>query len=88
MPGKPCGETVVHEVFHAEGRAGQVPQAPTWLERLGQRGANLSEIDGVRKLLEGGKTACWQLRGGRVQRSGNKLFWRREMGRIAKAGNR
>ena len=59
-----------------------------WLERLGQRGANLFEIDGVRKLLEGGKTSSWQLRGGRVQRSGNKLFWRREMGRIAKAGNR
>jgi len=56
----------------------------SWLERMAYWGANHFEIEGVRKLVEAGSTACWQLRGGWVKRSKNKLFWVREMGRIAK----
>ena len=59
-----------------------------WLQGVGHPGGNLHEIDGVRKLLQGGQTASWQLRGGKVERSGNKLFWFREMGRIAKRAER
>ena len=55
-----------------------------WLEQVTYRGANYAEIEGVRNLVGVGGTACWQLRGGWVKRSKNKLFWVREMGRIAK----
>jgi len=59
-----------------------------WLGRRGYGGVSLVEVEGVRKSLVNGKTATWQLRGGWVRRSKNKLFWIRDMGRIAKRTQR
>ena len=57
----------------------------SWLGKRGYLGANLAEVEGVRRLLGGGKTAGWQMRGGgQVRRSGNKLAYVQERGRIAK----
>ena len=48
----------------------------SWLGKRGHPGANLAEVEGVRRLLVGGKTAGWQVRGGgQVRRSGNRLSW-------------
>ena len=48
----------------------------SWLGKRGYLGANLAEVEGVRRLLVGGKTAGWQVRGGgQVRRSGNRLSW-------------
>jgi hypothetical protein len=41
----------------------------SWLGKRGYLGANLAEVEGVRKLLGGGKTAGWQVRGGGQVRS-------------------
>lgn len=59
-----------------------------WLGGRGQAGASYAEIEGIRKNVVLGKSKGWQLKGGRVVRSKNKLFWVREMGRIAKGGER
>jgi hypothetical protein len=41
-------------------------------------------VEGVRNSVVSGKSVKWQLRGGWVRRSQNKLFWIRDIGRIAK----
>jgi len=57
-----------------------------WLTNQGYSGSSWVEIEGVRKLIEGGRTQKAQLRGDAgVGRSRNKLFWIRRMGLIAKA---
>ena len=57
-----------------------------WLSERGYFGASFAEVEGVRKLILGGPTSTWQLRGGAgVRRSGNKLFFLKQMGLIAKA---
>lgn len=57
----------------------------SWLGNQGHRGANFSEVEGIRRLLTGGGTAAWQLRhGAGVRRSQNKLFYINKMGLIAK----
>ena len=57
-----------------------------WLVERGYSGPSWGEIEGVRKLIQGGVTQKAQLRGGAgVGRSRNKLFWIRRMGLIAKA---
>lgn len=48
--------------------------------------SNFAEVEGVRKYVVMGKSSGWQFKGGRVVRSKNKLFWIKEMGRIAHAG--
>jgi tRNA(Ile)-lysidine synthetase-like protein len=57
-----------------------------WLGMRGHRGATFAEVEGVRKYVVMGKSSGWQFKGGRVTRSKNKLFWIKEMGRIAHAG--
>ena len=57
-----------------------------WLAKCGYLGPTFSEVEGVRKLISGGPTSAWQLRGGAgVRRSQNKLFYIKQMGLIAKA---
>ena len=58
----------------------------SWLGKRGYLGANLAEVEGVRNSVVSGKSVKWQLRGGWVRRSQNKLFWIRDIGRIAKRG--
>lgn len=56
-----------------------------WLADRGYAGPTFAEVEGLRRLLSGGPTAAWQLRqGAGVRRSGNKLFYLRKMGLIAK----
>jgi len=56
-----------------------------WLAGRGYEGPTFAEVEGVRKLISGGATQRWQLRGGaKVWRSQNKLFYDRQMGLIAK----
>lgn len=56
-----------------------------WLAERGYAAPSFAEVEGVRRLIPGGSTAAWQLRNGAgVRRSGNKLFYRKEMGLIAK----
>jgi len=56
-----------------------------WLMDRGYSGSSWSEIESVRKLIQGGTTQKAQLRGhAGVARSRNKLFWIRKMGLIAK----
>ena len=57
-----------------------------WLGMRNHRGATFAEVEGVRKYVVMGKSSGWQFKGGRVVRSKNKLFWIKEMGRIAHAG--
>ena len=57
-----------------------------WLDRFECSGASFAEVDGVRNSVVSGKSVKWQLRGGWVRRSQNKLFWIRDIGRIAKRG--
>ena len=57
-----------------------------WLGMRGHGGVTFAEVEGVRKYVVVGKSSGWQLKGGRVTRSKNKLFWIKEMGRIAHAG--
>jgi len=60
-----------------------------WLSERGYAGPTFTEVEGVRRLLSGGVTAVWQLRGGAgVRRSGNKLFYLNKMGLIAKGISR
>jgi len=57
-----------------------------WLAERGYLGPTFSEVEGVRRLISGGPTSSWQLRGGvGVRRSQNKLFYIKQMGLIAKA---
>lgn len=57
-----------------------------WLMNRGYIGPSWAEIEGVRKLIQGGTTQTAQLRGrAGVGRSCNKLFWIKRMGLIAKA---
>jgi len=57
-----------------------------WLVGRGYSGSSWGEIEGVRKLIQGGTTQKAQLRGqAGVGRSRNKLFWIKRMGLIAKA---
>jgi len=57
-----------------------------WLMDRGSSGPSWAEIEGVRKLIQGGRTHKAQLRGqAGVGRSRNKLFWIKRMGLIAKA---
>jgi tRNA(Ile)-lysidine synthase len=57
-----------------------------WLAERGYFGASFAEVEGVRKVISGGPTSAWQLRGGAgVRRSQNKLFYIKQMGLIAKA---
>ena len=55
-----------------------------WLDRFGCSGASFAEVEGVRNSVVSGKSVKWQLRGGWVRRSQNKLFWTKDIGRIAK----
>ena len=56
-----------------------------WLMDRGYSGPSWGEIEGVRKLVQGGATLKAQLRGNTgVGRSRNKLFWIKKMGLIAK----
>ncbi|NBR96056.1 MAG: hypothetical protein EBT48_00365 [Verrucomicrobia bacterium] len=57
-----------------------------WLDRFECSGASFAEVEGVRNSVVSGKSVKWQLRGGWVRRSQNKLFWIRDIGRIAKRG--
>ena len=57
-----------------------------WLAQRGYAGPTFAEVEGVRRVISGGPTAAWQLRGGAgVRRSQNKLFYIKQMGLIAKA---
>ena len=57
-----------------------------WLAERGYSGPTFAEVEGVRKLIFGGPTSAWQLRGGAgIRRSQNKLFYIKQMGLIAKA---
>ncbi len=57
-----------------------------WLAERGLAGPNFAEVEGIRKVISGGPTSAWQLRGGAgVRRSQNKLFYLNKMGFIAKA---
>lgn len=56
-----------------------------WLAERGYAGPTFAEVEGVRRLISGGSTSAWQLRrGSGVRRSGNKLFYLKKMGLIAK----
>lgn len=56
-----------------------------WLAQRGYAGSTFAEVEGVRRLISGGLTSAWQLRqGSGVRRSGNKLFYLKKMGLIAK----
>jgi len=56
-----------------------------WLAGRGYAGPTFTEVEGIRRLLSGGSTTAWQLRqGAGVRRSGNKLFYLKKMGLIAK----
>ena len=56
-----------------------------WLMNRGYLGPTWGEIEGVRKVVQGGTTLKAQLRGDAgVTRSCNKLFWIKRMGLIAK----
>ena len=55
----------------------------------GYAGPTFAEVEGVRRLVAGGATMTWQLRqGAGVRRSGNKLFYLKQMGLIAKPFSR
>ena len=57
-----------------------------WLAERGYPGPTFAEVEGIRRLISGGPTSAWQLRGGAgVRRSQNKLFYINQMGLIAKA---
>jgi tRNA(Ile)-lysidine synthetase-like protein len=73
-------------VWKKEPTAWQRRAIRAWLGQQGAAGPNFSEVEGVRKLISGGPTSAWQLRGGAgVRRSQNKLFYIKQMGLIAKA---
>jgi hypothetical protein len=56
-----------------------------WLAERGYAGPTFAEVEGVRRVVSGGATAAWQLRGGAgVRRSQGKLLYIRRMGLIAK----
>jgi tRNA(Ile)-lysidine synthetase-like protein len=60
-----------------------------WLADRAFPGATFAEVEGVRRVISGGPTSAWQLRGGAgVRRSGNKLFYLNKMGLIAKGISR
>ena len=60
-----------------------------WLADRAYPGATFAEVEGVRRVISGGPTSAWQLRGGAgVRRSGNKLFYLNKMGLIAKGISR
>lgn len=60
-----------------------------WLADRGYLGPTFAEVEGVRRVISGGLTSAWQLRGGAgVRRSGNKLFYLNKMGLIAKGISR
>ena len=60
-----------------------------WLAERGYAGPTFAEVEGVRRLVAGGATMTWQLRqGAGVRRSGNKLFYLKQMGLIAKPFSR
>jgi tRNA(Ile)-lysidine synthetase-like protein len=60
-----------------------------WLAERGYAGPTFAEVEGVRRVVSGGATAAWQLRGGAgVRRSQGKLLYIRRMGLIAKGVTR
>ena len=77
------------KLWRAKPAAWQRRVVRLWLSERGYAGATFAEVEGVRRLLSGGATATWQLRGGAgVRRSGNKLFYLNKMGLIAKGISR
>ena len=72
------------KLWRAKPAAWQRRVVRLWLSERGYAGTTFAEVEGVRRLLSGGATATWQLRGGAgVRRSGNKLFYLNKMGLIA-----
>jgi len=89
---KEIGKVPLHpdtKAWRSKPAAWQRRATRLWLAERGYLGPTFAEVEGVRKLISGGPTSTWQLRGGAgARRSQNKLFYIKQMGLIAKAGLR
>ena len=86
---KEIGKVPLHpdaKAWRSKPAAWQRRAARFWLAERGYSGPTFAELEGIRKVISGGPTSAWQLRGGAgIRRSQNKLFYIKQMGLIAKA---